>query len=80
MPVSRIEINYINGLGKDYICLKSDVPSFFVDLYHPKISFSDRGFILLPGEEKIIEISNDEKREIDFKEINISVLNNYLSD
>ncbi len=48
------------GLTADLISekqlqLSTAKPAWFVDLYMPGVDFSDRGFILLPGERKLID-------------------------
>lgn len=56
----------------------SDTSAFFVDIYHPSFIMSDRGFILLPGEQvNILTVSRD--TEINTDELKIFSLNNYLS-
>jgi beta-mannosidase len=72
-PEIDIEAGYESS-----ITLKTDKPTFFVDLYHPKAEFNDRGFILLPGEEKEIGLSNQPDQRIKKEEIKIFSLNNYL--
>jgi beta-mannosidase len=79
-PKPNIEIKKSQSKKKNEINITTDKPAFFVDLYHPQLSFSDRGFILLPGEEKTIQMSNQKKRTINFKDMEIFALNNYLSD
>jgi beta-mannosidase len=79
-PKPNIEIKKAQSKKKNEINITTDKPAFFVDLYHPQLSFSDRGFILLPGEEKTIQMSNQKKRTINFKDMEIFALNNYLSD
>ena len=74
-----MEFNIIKE-NDSYITVKSESPAFFVDLFHPKINFDDRGFILLPGEEKTIQMSNQKKGTINFEDMEIFALNNYLSD
>jgi beta-mannosidase len=79
LPKAKLEFDIIkeNDL---YITVKSEIPAFFVDLFHPKINFDDRGFILLSGEEKTVQMSNQKKPTINFEDMEIFVLNNYLSD
>ena len=43
-----------------------------------EISFLDRGFILLPGEEKRIMLKNKRHVPIEVNDIELFVLNNYL--
>jgi len=79
LPEAKLEFDIIKE-NDSYITVKSETPAFFVDLFHPKINFDDRGFILLPGEEKTIQMSNQKKRTINFKGMEIFALNNYLSE
>jgi beta-mannosidase len=77
-PIPKINIKRESSKKKNEIKLTTNKPAYFVDLYHHKISFSDRGFILLPGEEKKLKYSPNGKREINIKEIEIFMLNSYL--
>jgi beta-mannosidase len=78
LPKPKIDIEIKYGVEAGYICLKSDLPAFFVDLYHPEISFLDRGLILLPGEQKTIMIKNKRNVPVEADDIELFVLNNYL--
>ena len=79
LPKAKLEFDIIKE-NDSYISVKSESPAFFVDLFHPKINFDDRGFILLPGEEKTIQMSNPKNSTINFGDMEIFALNNYLSD
>ncbi len=63
--------------SNDVITLTAERPAFFVDVYYPGITFSERGFILLPGEKKKLKIIKGNKR-ISGENIRIFSLNNYL--
>ncbi len=52
--------------------------NMFADLYYSGVNFSDRGFILLPGEQIEIEISPDKKIE-NIMDVKCFTLNDYLS-
>lgn len=71
---AEIKIRVDNNIVK----LSSNKPAYFADLYHSEAEFSDRGFILLPGEEKILEI-NGSIKPINPAEVRIFTLNNYLN-
>jgi beta-mannosidase len=71
LAVSRIGLKKI----KNQLIITCSKPAYFVDLYHPQWDFEERGFILLPGEEKILKIRD----EILTKDIQIFTLNSYLS-
>jgi beta-mannosidase len=75
---SRINIKMSSSKKKDEVKLTANKPAYFVDLYHPKISFSDRGFILLPGEETWLKFSQSVKRKMNTRDLKIITLNNYL--
>jgi beta-mannosidase len=62
-----------------YIVVKSKTTVFFVDLFHPRINFSDRGFILLPEETKKIKIVGDSDGKVLVDEIQAYSLNKYLN-
>ncbi len=72
-----IKISLPENSGSGFITLTSTRTVFFVDVYHPGITFSDRGFILLPGEKKQLKIIKGNKR-IGRENIRIYSLNNYL--
>ena len=59
------------------VSINTDIPVFFVDLFHPEYEFSDRGFILLPGEQKELILSGNLKKS-DLNRIKIFTLNQYL--
>ncbi len=71
LPKIKIELQE-NGLK-----LTTNKPAYFVDLYHPELEFSERGFILLPGEEKVLQIIGS-NQSINVNDIQIITLNNYL--
>ena len=58
------------------ITLKAESPLLFVDLYHPGITFSDRGFIMLAGEKKVVKYTGEAK--LIREKIRIFSLNKYL--
>jgi hypothetical protein len=59
------------------ISINTDTPALFVDLSHPELEFSERGFILLPGEQKELILSGNLKKS-DLNRIKIFTLNQYL--
>ena len=76
-PGIDVEIKY--GIKANHIYLKSDLPAFFVDLYHPHLQFDARGFILLPGETKKIKIIQNNHDQFKPDTISVNSLNKYLS-
>ncbi len=77
LPQPRIKFNLMKNSGKNNIIITTDKPAFFIDVYHPGITFKDRGFIMLPGEEKNLEIIEANK-SIKKNLIKIYSLNDYL--
>jgi beta-mannosidase len=75
---SNIELQLIKNNSSDCLRLKTDTIAFFVDVHHPDSNFSDRGFILLPGEEKLLNISLSSGEKINLDLLEIYTLNNYL--
>ena len=49
-----------------------------MDFYHPKLNFSNRGFIILPSEEQKVKVIGDDFTNSDIKKIEIFSLNKYL--
>ena len=74
-----IKITLPQSTDNDFITLTSVKPAFFVDVYHPGTAFSERGFILLPGERKKLKIIKGNKRILN-ENIRVFCLNNYLED
>ncbi len=72
-----IKVSFPQSSGSDYITLTAARPAFFVDVYHPGTVFSEKGFILLPGEKKNLKIIKGNRR-ISNENIRIFCLNNYL--
>jgi beta-mannosidase len=75
---AEITVKLSNDKNNKFIIITVDKPTFFIDLYHPEINFSDRGFIILPGEEKKIESTGHNMSKVDLKKIEVFSLNNFL--
>jgi len=74
-PASAIQIS--RDVANKLI-LTSEKPALFVDLYYKGVRFSDRGFILLPGEKKELEIIADDPGNLRIEDIKVFTLNDYL--
>ncbi len=74
MNPADIKVNVKN----DTILLSSKTPAYFVDLYYPGASFSDRGFIMLENEDYELKFSMSGENKIDPAKIKIYTLNDYL--
>jgi beta-mannosidase len=80
LPKVRIKFRQLRTMDKNSLILKTDKPAFFVDVHYPGLTFSDRGFILLLGEEKRLEIIATKDKEVKKNIIKIFSLNDYLND
>lgn len=77
---SKLKLNAsTTGIFTELI-LKSNCTVFFIDLYHPHLTFSDRGFFILPGERIKLEIIGKQIKPLNVKDIKVYSLNNYLND
>jgi len=75
------QINFKLNKSPDdyYLEIQANRVAYFIDLYAFGINFSDRGFILLPGEKKKIFMSRNNTSVNDLNEIKVFNLNQYLS-
>lgn len=73
-----IRIKKVQKSDAKKLVISSAKPAYFVDVYHPGMTFSDRGFITLPGEEKQLEIIEGKGKVIKKSMIKIFCLNDYL--
>jgi len=78
LPDSKVMLNYIREGSSLKLSVSAVAPTFFVDLFHPKFTFSERGSILLPGEEKEMEFFGNNIEEFKIDEVEIYTLNKYL--
>jgi beta-mannosidase len=75
---ANIKFQLIKNNSTDCLKLITDKIALFLDVQHPDLDFSDRGFILLPGEEKFLNISFRSDEKINYDQLEIYTLNNYL--
>lgn len=75
---TEIELDIVNKNEGSELIVKSIGPAFFIDLYHPQLTFSDRGFFILPGEQIKLKILGKQVKPIKLKDIKIYSLNSYL--
>ncbi len=78
LPVPRFRYE----IGKDgestFLHITCEKPAFFVDLYHPQLNFSNRGFIILPGEKMSIQVLGVHTGPSDLEGLSIFALNHFL--
>ena len=79
LPTKQIEVSLKKNGNKEFLHVVSNSINLFIDLYYPKVTFSKRGFILLPGEEIKIDMKKEFQEEIKVEEIKCFTLNDYLN-
>lgn len=75
----ELKLKIRNRKDGTYLLLKSNYPVFFIDVYHQKFTFSDRGFFILPEEEIEIKINAKKTNQLKIKDFKIYSLNDYLN-
>lgn len=79
LPGANVKLEVVENSSSEFLRVTTDKIAIFIDIYHPVADFSDRGFILLPGEEKILKISMPAGEKVNVDELEIFTLNNYLA-
>jgi beta-mannosidase len=74
----QLKIKVINKNTFTYLLIKSRNPVFFIDIYYPNLTFSDRGFFLLPGEQLELKINERKLKSFKVSDFKIYTLNDYL--
>jgi len=74
----QLKIKVINKKDFSYLLIKSKNPVFFIDIYYPNLTFSDRGFYLLPDEEIELKIGDRKSKSFKATDFKIYTLNDYL--
>ncbi len=74
----QLKIKVINKKDSTYLLIKSKNPVFFIDIYYPNLTFSDRGFFLLPGEQFELKINERKLKSFKVSDFKIYTLNDYL--
>jgi beta-mannosidase len=77
LKMSASDIN-ITKSGEDKLSIETNSLALFVDLYHDQYRFSDRGFIMLPGEKIDLDILSGDLNKFDVSDVRIFALNDYL--
>lgn len=78
LPHSEVSVELKHTNGNPSLTIKSNKPAFFVDIVHPELIFSDRGFVLLPNETTTLTIPSNRLDRLDRSQIKIFTLNDYL--
>lgn len=76
---TKLKIKMLTKGSGTQLLIKSDYPVFFVDLYHPALTFSNRGFFILPGEQIELNVFGEDLKSIKVEDIKIFSLNSYLN-
>ena len=77
LPKANVNITLKDGPEEKKCSLTTDLPAFFIDLYHSNFNFSNRGFTLLPDERLEISVTGDSVKNSHLEEVQILMLNNY---
>jgi len=75
---SQLNIKVKEKNDSTFLIIKSKNPVFFIDIYYPDITFSDRGFFLLPNEEIELKIGDGKSKSFKVSDFKIYTLNDYL--
>ena len=76
---AKLKLDFISKDDSNVLVINSNDPVFFIDLYYPNLTFSDRGFFILPGEQIRVKIIGRQTTSLNVKDIKIYSLNNYLN-
>jgi beta-mannosidase len=74
----QLKIKVKNKKNSTSLIIKSKNPVFFIDVYYPNLTFSDRGFYLLPEEQIEIQIKESKSNSFKASDFKIYSLNDYL--
>jgi len=74
----KIDLKVVVENESAQVILKTNSPVFFVDLYHPEFSFSNRGYFILPEEEITLDIIGKITKPLNKDDLKVYSLNNYL--
>ena len=77
---AKLKLDLISNDDSAEIVMDSHDPVFFIDLYLPHFTFSDRGFFILPGEQIKVKVIGKQIKPINIEDIKIHSLNSYLHD
>ncbi|MFA4922811.1 MAG: glycoside hydrolase family 2 protein, partial [Ignavibacteriaceae bacterium] len=77
---TKLKLKTLTKANCTELILKSNEPVFFIDLYYPNLTFSDRGFFILPGEQINLKIIGEQIEPIKVEDIKVYSLNSYLHD
>ena len=75
---SELKLKTPTGDNCTELILESNNSVFFVDIYHPQLTFSDRGLFILPGEQIKVKIIGEQIKPLRIEDIEINTLNAYL--
>jgi hypothetical protein len=75
LPQSKIKIEVKDDRR---INLRSNKPSFFVDLYHEQVTFSESGMIILANETVNLNMEVNKEQQLNVTDVKVYSLNNYV--
>ena len=77
---TNLKLNVLTKGDSSELILECSDPVFFIDLYHPHLTFLDRGFFTLPGDQIQLKVIGKQTKSLNEKDIKIYSLNSYLHD
>ncbi len=75
----KINLKLLSEDRKNFLIVSADKPVFFLDIIHSRLNFSDRGFILLPGEKKKLFVDGKLPKNFSLDDLEIYHLNKFLA-
>lgn len=75
---TKLKLKTLTNDNCTELILKCSGPVFFIDLYYPNLTFSDRGFFILPDEQINLKIIGEQIEPIKVEDIKVYSLNSYL--
>lgn len=77
---TKLKLKTLTNDNCTELILKCSGPVFFIDLYYPDLTFSDRGYFILPGEQIELKIFGEHINQLIVEDIKVFSLNSYLHD
>ncbi|MEG8947129.1 glycoside hydrolase family 2 protein [Rosettibacter firmus] len=78
LPETKINFELKNQNQENYLDITTDKPAFFVDIVISGAILEERGFIIVPGETKLIKVNNLQNSKINKKNVSVFCLNQFL--
>ena len=76
----KLKLDFICKDDSNILVISTHDSVFFIDLYYQHLTFSDRGYFILPGEQIKLKVIGKQTKPLNIKDIKIYSLNDYLND